>query len=233
MIPIFIITKDRITCLKQCIESYKKLGDIEIILVDNGSTYPEMVEFLRSKEYKVISNPNPTGEFQDISEWVSSAIYQWYKENDSEYYIVTDPDIEIENPSPKLLEYYIKLLNAFPKVTVVAPMLRIDDIPESFRLKTDMVKSHNKQFWHKPYFEFDGIKCTPSAVDTTFGMYRKSFVFRRLNHGIRVHEPFMAKHLDWYIDLDNPSEEQEYYWSHASNVSTLKTHVIDGKPIGW
>jgi hypothetical protein len=229
MIPIFIITRDRITVLKQCIESYLKLGDVKIVLLDNGSTYPPMVDFLNSGQYEVIKNLNPNGSFNDISEWVGRVIMNY--PNPEDFYIVTDPDILLEYPSPELLEYYKWVLSAFSGAVCVGPMLRIDDLPECFHFKDQMIHSHMQQFWDEkinPRIDFRNVLIQWAWIDTTFAMYRKGFKFRRLNHGIRVHNPYYAKHLDWYMDTLNLTEEQLYYKEHASDISTMSMHLRKG-----
>lgn len=230
MIPIFIICKDRVTVLQKCIASYEKLGDVEIIIIDNGSTYPPMLEWQLQCPYKIYRN-QPAGTTADISESVGNIIEHWYKTNDSPYYIVTDPDIELESPSPKLLEYYADILDKEWTAMVVGPMLRIDDIPDHFCLKEEMKASHILQFWHKTPIEYKESKLQKASIDTTFGMYRKGYKFRRLSPGIRVYEPYMARHLDWYIDTSNLTDEQEYYMAHASEVSSLTNHIKRGKPV--
>lgn len=236
-IPLFVITRDRVTVTKRCIEGYKKLGDVEIIIQDNNSTYPPMVEYLDKLEkegIKVFRYKDDSEQFYDISGRVRDTILEWYRSNDSPYYIVTDPDIELENPCPEMIQYYISILKQLPRATVVGPMLRIDDLPEHFKLKEEMVQAHEVQFWGKnrePYCTmFDGIRIQYCPIDTTFGMYRKEFEFKRLNLGFRVYEPYMARHLDWYIDTDNLTEEQRYYKDNCNKViSTLSLHIDRGK----
>ncbi len=232
VIPIFIITRDRVSCLKQCIEGYKKLGKIEIVIHDNGSTYPPMIEYLSDLEQqgiKVYRNVD-SNDFKAISNNVSSTIQDWYTTKSSKYYIVTDPDIELESPSPDLLQYYQDALERHPQATCASPMLRIDDIPDHFAFKETMIKSHMIQFWDKSHLTwlFKEVKIQFAAVDTTFAMYRKSFRFKRLNRGVRIHEPYMAKHLDWYIDTENITDEQKYYSDNASTVSTLSNYIKQG-----
>jgi hypothetical protein len=231
MIPIFIICKDRVTVLKECIESYKKLGDVDILLIDNGSTYPPMVEYLNAVAEKVYVNLSANGEFVDISDSINAFIDDWFKYNDSDYYIVTDPDILLENPGPKLIDYYKEILDKEQSYLCVGPMLRIDDLPECFGLKNDMIKAHKFQFWDKESFKHKESRVQPAMIDTTFAMYRKGFRFKRLNLGIRVHEPYMAKHLDWYIDTNNLTDEQKYYFEHASKVSSMGNHLLRGAPV--
>jgi len=230
IIPLFIISFNRLSVLKQCIESYKKLGDrIQIIIHDNDSTYQPLLDYYKDCGYTIYHNKSK-GDMYDISLSVKKTIDKWYSENrdlDAPYYIVTDPDIELEQPSPELLDYYIKVMQKH-NPPCVGPMLRIDDIPDCFKFKETMVKSHNEQFWHRENQLFENVKIQRAGIDTTFALYRKNFSFNRLNYGMRVHEPYMARHLDWYQDSDNLNEEEQYYRDHASNVSTLSTYNKQG-----
>ncbi len=235
--PIFIITKDRVTVLKKSIESFLKLKEVEIIIHDNNSTYPQMVAYLNQLEregVKVCRHPDAKGTFYDISDSVYKTILEWYETNDSPYYVVTDPDIELEQPCVEMLEFYKEVLLINKSIPVVGPMLRIDDIPDCFSLKEEMVESHKIQFWDKkPTSSYKDVNLLYSGIDTTFGMYRKDFKFKRLNLGLRVYEPYMARHLDWYMDTNNLSEEEKYYIEHASAVSTLSHHVENGTMEGY
>lgn len=234
-IPIFIISCNRLTVLKRSIESYKKLGDITIIIHDNNSTYPPMIEYLKrleSEGVEVYRHPEARGTFYDISESVENTIKSWFNYHKADYYVVTDPDIELENPSPQLLEHYKELLQD-KRINVVGPMLRIDDLPDCYTLKDEMINSQKIQFWYKERGSYKGIEHVYCGIDTTFGMYRSSFRFSRLNLGLRVFEPYMAKHLDWYLDIDNLNEEEQYYKDHATALSTNSQHIKDGGMKGY
>jgi hypothetical protein len=231
--PIFIITKDRVTCLKQCIEGYKKLGDIEIVIHDNASTYPPMYKYLNEltdQGVKIYKHPQAENHFCDISDSPRETIEDWYKTNDSPYYIVTDPDIDLENPTPELLNYFIDVSETF-NADVVGPMLQLDDLPNHFKLKDEIIAVQKRQFWQpeQQLIMHKGIYIQHCAIDTTFGLYKKNFSFKRLNFGYRVRSPYMAKHLDWYLDTENLSEESLFYIDHCSHlVSTLSGEIKRG-----
>jgi len=236
-IPIFVITCNRLTVLKKSMESWKKLGDVELVIHDNNSTYPPMVEYLdelSSQGVRIYKHPLAKGTYYDISESVRETITKWFAEtkSNSKYYIVSDPDIELENPSPELLDYYKELLDK-SGVTVVGPMLRIDDLPEHYTLKKEMIQAQEGQFWTKPRKKFKDVETVHCGIDTTFGLYKSSFQFRRLNHGYRVFEPYMARHLDWYLDTKNLSDEEKYYKDHATSLSTNSQHIKDGGMKGY
>jgi hypothetical protein len=81
-------------------------------------------------------------------------------------------------------------------------MLKIEDIPQSYKLFGRVMNLHIKQFWHRePEWKRVGLQDVAyirSPIDTTFAVHRAGEPFRRLKSGIRVYKPFDARHLDWY-----------------------------------
>ena len=54
--PVIITVRDRLTYLKQLVEWLESVGQNEIWLCDNASTYPPLVEFLKSTKHNVVRN---------------------------------------------------------------------------------------------------------------------------------------------------------------------------------
>ena len=75
-IPIYIISFNRLSYLRQMIETLEKYQLYNIHIVDNASTYPALVEYLRKTHYKVHRMDKNYGhmvffeapEFQDVRE---------------------------------------------------------------------------------------------------------------------------------------------------------------------
>lgn len=221
-IPIFIITKDRLSVLKESILSYEKniSTPYEIVIHDNNSTYEPMVEYLKDLEKDGIKIYRYK---ENNLEIIDRTINAWYKNNDSKYYVVTDPDISLDcNGKTDILDFYSYMLNKY-KCTVVGPMLLIDDIPDYYPLKNKVLEKHEKRFWGGKFknIRWNGknVKFLRTKIDTTFGVYEKSFDFKRLNKGIRTCHPYVARHLDWYIDESNMTEDQKYYLENASKLA--------------
>lgn len=223
-IPIFVICRDRLTVLEESLRSYMENIDtvrtpVTYILHDNGSTFPPMLKFLDEMDND--SNIEVVrGKRNDLNA-VSNTISEYMKSCNSPYYIVTDPDIALDNVPGDILEYYAHILHTL-KVKVVGPMLRIDDLPNHYPLKNKVRSSHSRQFWHKEpsTLEWKGnnYHYQHAHIDTTFGMYRKGFKFKNLNPGIRTYAPYAAKHLDWYLDPEDLKEDQIHYSKHASKA---------------
>ena len=154
---------------------------------------------------------------------IADTITDWFSCHDAPSFIVTDPDIELEAGGGDILEFYSDLLAASSQIEVVGPMLRIDDLPEHYPLKAEVIRRHTDQFWHKTpehlLWRGKELLYQQALIDTTFGMYRKGFQFHRLSRGLRTYAPYAARHLDWYLNPQELSDDQRYYMKHASTVS--------------
>ncbi|MCJ2037043.1 hypothetical protein [Methylobacterium sp. J-068] len=226
-IPIFVFTCDRLKVLKQSIASYKKIGThVELVFYDVGSTFQPTIDYLLELEnsgYKIYRTSQRILSGSDLNN-ISYAISDWYSNNDAPYYVVTDPDIELDGDGyADIFKAYAYLLETMPDIEVVGPMLRIDDLPSFYPLKEKVIERHFEQFWHKPPLScnWNGrpLQYQHALIDTTFGMYRKGTEFKRLRSGLRTYAPYAARHLDWYINPDMMTDDQIFYLRSATDVS--------------
>jgi hypothetical protein len=226
-VPIFIISCNRLCCLQAAIGSYRKCigSPYELVIHDNNSTYRPLLDYLKRLEKEGVSvyysTVNVSVEKQ--LDTVSDTIDDWFTKHSASHYVVTDPDIALEGNCEDILELYAYLLDTVKSIEVVGPMLRIDDIPDFYQLKQEVIERHTEQFWHKKPLTLQWrnkiIQYQLARVDTTFGMYRRYFKFHRLTKGYRTYAPYWARHLDWYINLNSLEEDQLYYLKNASGVS--------------
>ena len=186
-----------------------------IIIHDNGTTYPETLKFYKDENLKVeYSNENSL-------EAVCKTVKKYQK--DSRYYAVTDSDIMFENDVVSLRPF-IWILNKYPDIPCVGPMLELYDLPDSEYLDKQK-EDHWHQFWSKtPKIErLNGkpLMYQSAWIDTTFALYRHSFDWQNLNLGVRLYHPYSARHIDWYL-LDNAPPDYLYYAQHCDNrIATL------------
>lgn len=226
-IPIFVISFNRLRCLSLAIESYRQaFGDqIEIVVCDNGSDFPPLIDFLNNPpEFvsKVYFNRKIEG-INDMVSLVRGNIEDHFSETGRQDYVVTDPDIVLEKVDSRMLDFYKHLLGT-TGVAVVGPMLRIDDIPDKYPKRKFVIEKHYDFFWSKVpgTVEYEGVEyhVLSTRIDTTFAMHRGTEVFDRLKAGYRTYAPFMARHLDWYVDWNNAPEDMGHYGKTAvSGVS--------------
>jgi len=236
--PIFVISCNRVTALQRSLDSYRLSlrSNYEVVIHDNASTYAPLLALLdrmTNEGVTVYRHASPATDADHLN-CVANTVESWFGNNSdkplSGFYVVTDPDVALHTPSAKslrhgcdILQFCSYLLDKFPSIDVAGPMLRIDDLPDHYPHKQSVLNIHHKNFWSKEPtpLKWRGISTAyqRAPIDTTFGVYRKGFRFKRLCQGVRVYAPFSARHLDWYIDPANLTDDQLYYMQHASRVS--------------
>jgi len=222
MIPIFILTCDRLKVLKASIQSYYDCikASFEIIIIDFGSTYEPTREFLRHLEYegKKVYWEKRIIVHSEIRR-IDGIIQDYLKDRPGSKYVITDPDIVLDNVEGDVLEVYSHLLESIPRISVVGPALGTDDIPDCYPKKEEVIK------WEKQFqigevntiqYGNKAIRYIFAPIDTTFGMYRAGGIWKGTKKGIRVLPPYSAKHLDWYLDPKNLTLDQKHYLEHGS-----------------
>lgn len=211
-IPVIINNFNRLTMLKRLVGSLETRGYRNIIIVDNNSTYPPLLEWYHKCPYRVILLNENVGH---LSIWKTGIA----KAFSHSYFAYTDSDLEIVAECPDdFMEKFVSLLKRYPTALKAGFSLKIDDLPDSFDKKSDVV-AHESQFWDK---EIDkGIYDAP--IDTTFAVYKPfwkggELVDLRCRY-IRTGSPYTARHLPWYISSDNMTEEEKYYLTHINTLT--------------
>ena len=109
----------------------------------------------------------------------------------------------------------VDLLGRYPDFCKAGLGLMIDDIPECYSLHEYVLK------WEQQHWESTVEPGVFAAnVDTTFAAYRPRSTFAK-KPALRTGAPYVARHLPWYLDSANLSEEERYYRSHTS--ATINT----------
>lgn len=226
VVPIFVITCDRISVLIKSLLSYyvQIKSPIEIIIHDNNTTYPPTRDFLDRLEMagiRVVRSTSDVVNDYSLSN-INVTIQDWLRDHDSDYYVVTDPDIEIEKGPGDILKVFEHLLRENPYINVVGPMLRRDDLPDYYPLKSLVQTQQQEVYARDPItssvFEDTVLNLQPGFIDTAFGMYRRNFSFHNYNRAIQTYAPYQARHLDWYLDPSNLTPDQIYYKQKNSPV---------------
>lgn len=212
-IPVAIIAHDRLTCLTELIAWFESVGLGEAIsIVDNESTYEPLLEYYEKTPHTVyrIENHGPS------SPWRVPELEDIFANN---YYIVSDPDIYPDDDCPDdIIDVCRAKLDEMPFVDKVGPSLRIDDLPEN-GARTPNIQNWEGQFW-SPSRWMEQYKVWNSPIDTTLAVYRPG-VWYKITEAVRLDKPYMFRHLPWYLDFDNLSEEELYYSDHAGDwIST-------------
>ena len=131
-------------------------------------------------------------------------------------------DMEIPKECPEnFLQHFLDILNKYPMAQKVGFSIEIDDLPDHF-INKDKVIEHESSFWKKEVEP--GVY--RAQIDTTFALYRpyckgEADIFHEV---YRTGKPYTIKHLPWYVDTHNMSEEELYY-VNSINQSTHWTII--------
>lgn len=206
-IPIIINNFNRLSYLIKLTSSLEKKGYHNIFIIDNKSTYPPLLDYYKNCKYSVIKLDNNVG-FRSI--WDTNI----YKRFWHSYYVYTDVDMEICEECPSnFMEFFISLLEKYPMCQKVGFGLKIDDLPDCYMMKDEVIR-HEQQYWE------DEIEpgLYNACIDTTFALYRpftgSSANAQRLN--LRTGGDYLIRHLPWYQDTQNPTDEDKYYTNSIS-----------------
>lgn len=211
-IPIIINSFNRLTTLKLLVSSLEKRGYTNIHILDNCSTYPPLLEWLDSCPYEVIHLPGNLG-FKALWKHKPSR-----KRFCSDYYIYTDADVELDEACPDdIIERMFSLLHdSYPYAFKIGPSIRIDDLPDCYSRKQEVIDWESK-FFTRP----EGDSLFRAPIDTTFALYRPRIGLSRRPslEAYRMAAPYQIRHLPWYEDSANLTDEEQYYKSHCRCVT--------------
>lgn len=163
-IPIFVISWNRTETLRLCLDRFEADGYSNIIVVDNASSDKKHIQYLKSLKWPVYFLKKNYG---------ARAVWNCGLFNrilEKEYYVVTDPDIlPIKECPIDYIEQFYNILQAFPKKTKVGFSLRIDNLPEDYPYKYDIMRYESIYYDKKLPYKFT---IYDAPIDTTFALYR-------------------------------------------------------------
>lgn len=215
-IPVIIVNYNQLEFFSKLIDTLLERGFKNIVIIDNSSSYPPLLNY-----YKEIEN-NSKITIHRLSEnlghmtmWLRKDILQKYSKG---YFVLTDPDILIENSVPDdFMSVFINLLNQHSEVRKVGFSLKIDDIPDYYPNKEKVI-DREKQFWENKEAEGHYL----ARIDTTFALYRPTFLYdsNGFESAIRTKVSYISKHMGWYINYSQLNDEQMFYFKTANSSSS-------------
>jgi len=227
-VPVFIISFNRLDCLRKLVAWLETAEQAQPIIIDNGSTYPPLVQWLDS-----MKNALPIERFADnggpYRVW-NQRLFERFTNARLPFYVVTDPDVVPiadcpRDAIPRLIDVW--QATRCPKVGL---SLRLEGIPDTLPTCQDL--RHWEASLQRPEqtIDFAGPNGTvrahrDSLLDTTFQVNHREFLPpAQGSPGIRLAAPYQADHLGWQIDPRNLGDEDRFYWRTASaGASTIQT----------
>ena len=202
----FIINFNLLTWPEKLAEDLYKRG-CEVIFVDNNSTYRPLLDWYKSCPYKVIRSEE---------NHLSIAFGQLGLQHtfDDRYFIITDPDLDISRVPEDFINILLGGLALHANVLKAGLSLEISDLPVN--PMTYKVIEHESMFW-----EHEGKSIFYRAdIGTTLAVYDRTRFHLPYLSGVRAGHPYTAKHLPWYLTLENLTPE-------------YKNYIATSKWVGW
>jgi hypothetical protein len=186
----------------------ERVGQTEIYLLDNDSAFPPLLRFYQETRHQVIYLAANSGPYALWNTGILGAL------NVTGRFILSDPDVVPTEDCPDdAIEVLSDALDRFPDRVKAGIGLRIDDLPDHYPKKSDVL-NWESQFWQTELAP--GLY--DANIDTTFALYRPDLPFA---HGpsIRTGPPYLARHVPWYTDPTHLSDEEKFYFQRAGPFS--------------
>lgn len=207
-IPIYFVNRNRLESLRKMIDWLVGAGFRNIKILDNGSTFPPLIEY-----YQALPSTVEVIRLQEnLGPWAFWKL-GLHRQVASDY-IVSDSDLVPAVHCPEDLIIFLKeVLIKHPSILKVGAGLNLKNVSPHYSLG-EHVQNWEQQFWHKPVG-----RCLFSAgVDTTFALYRKGSDFTNdASRNLRTGFPYLLEHTPWLVDDRSLPEEEIYYRNCADS----------------
>jgi hypothetical protein len=213
-IPVIINNRNFLTWPKAMVERIKEYDGVgEIIIVDNDSTYPPLLEWYATNPCRIERLDTNVGMG---APWVSGVV----KQLNGAPYVLTDPDLGLEETPDDTLLYLLDKLNTLQLDKVG---LGLDwQIVEKKSPYYERLNLYEKSRWNNSPVKDDVY--TEVQIDTTFALYNVDHYF--IGGGSTTF-PYVARHYPWEFSIEEArnSEEFMYYMDNATSASSYKTLI--------
>lgn len=224
-LPIIIPTFNNPTYLKKITEQLSKYNLIDLIILDNQSSTPEMLTLLNKYEHVV---ENPTGPYAYLQE---KDFYDWLPN----YFVITDPDIGFNKDLPSnFLEIMKDLSDRYKKFKVGFALdldIKEDHILDDPNYHTAWNKPISARLWESQFWTYQIDKTVTDDpiyaawVDTTFCLVNKKYFTDPCKNALRIAGKYTSQHFGWYKNPPVPKEELLMYYKLAQEKKQVWTHI--------
>jgi len=214
-IPIFIISYNQYTFVKSMVEQLLNYSS-NIYIIDNKSTYPPLVNYLKSIEDKV--NILYMDKNYGHTVYMRDEIIKLCGDK----YIITDPDLLL---NPNLPQNFIDILSELSDQYEINRIGFALDITNNINTNLILGNSYNNknviewesQFWENR-INNSNYELYNAAIDTTFVLINKKYNYQYT--GIRVAGNFTCTHIPWLNNYDTILLDGELDYYRNNNISS-------------
>jgi hypothetical protein len=205
----FIINLNRLTLPRKMADYLADVEGVEPIIVDNNSNYPPLLEYYEHCPHKV---ERLTNNYGNTVLW-RAGILEKYEE--TERFIITDPDLILDDIPKDWLHLLNLGLDKYAFATKAGFSLEINNLPNT-PMKKLILEWETSAWVHKLDNNFFNAN-----IDTTFALWRR--VFQDFP-AVRTNRPYTARHASWYYTkLEDIPPDELYYMRMVGNINNYWT----------
>jgi hypothetical protein len=228
-IPVVIICWNSLSFIKKLVDQLKHYPN-PIILLDNKSSYKPIFQYYKDIKEELKDKID----IRLLDQNYGSGVFLKQKDKLPKVFILSDPDIEINEKMPQnFAEILFNLSNQY-KVYKVGLALDIHDRDKFVRCaqKGNPLYEYQLRYWKEP-IKHDTYELYRAAVDTTFTLVNNNFEYKVKDGNytapaIRIAGDFTAKHLPWYKHfLQSIPADELYQYMHHNKSSTFVRSCIN------
>ena len=216
-IPAFLINRDRLIAPKAMVEYLKQVEELEVIIIDNNSTNPDLIAWYDTNPcivHRLTANYGNCSPLFNTPTCIEGHIKpDFLNEYDCKNgYILSDPDLDLGGIPLDFMNVFRDGMRTYDFATKIGFGLRIDDLPT-----TDIAR--NAVGWEQmnisPQASIGGIYYK-SPIDTTFAFYKwiqdNPSLAHDFDRSVRCYGDYQCRHLGWYYSEQNlPPQDEMYY----------------------
>jgi len=215
-IPCFVISYNRPTFLKKCVEALSKEERLDIIIVANDMITHKIGSF----DYHVSQQSENFGHTVCWSQNLVPKVQP---------YIVTDCDIVVPDKLP-WLDVLLQGMERLPKYNKFGLGLNTTQIPKHYPQREQVLHHENRVLYKKNIGDSRFIE---APVDTTLALYRAGYTNYSIwgNHSplqyvgecksVRTLAPYECTHLTWHMTKEElAGDEHQNYLKSINKNST-------------
>jgi len=208
-VPFVIISRNRFSLVREAVEfGLRQSLTLKIIIADMQSTYPPLVEYLRtisSEQIQVLRLPNlgPRGL------WINS---QFTNVVENSGFFLTDGDLDYSMTDSICCEELISYSKKYPGMRKIGSALRIDDLDASIEKQRNVQLSESDN-WNslrklsaRAYF---------APADTQLAYYPKYTENFYFWPSLRISGTCEVRHSPWYENPEARTPEEIFYMDNA------------------
>jgi hypothetical protein len=213
-VPVIINNRNRYSMLHKLVQWLEAAGTQDIVIIDNASTYEPLLDYYRRSPHSIVRLKENVGY---LSFW-EMGLDERFRD---QHFIFTDPDVLPVDECPEdYLELFLEGLKEHPDIGKVGLSLKIDDLPDSYAMKAQVIQ-HEKEHWKAARDK----RFLVAPIDTTFALYRPNTRGGYWVPALRTAPPYTARHLPWYVNSSTLDEEEIYYNSNANQSASWVTKM--------